>query len=114
MKYALLTYSRAESANAGRNQALPAGVAAVVERPNVSGWIRLERPASAHTVRPPANDLPVTDGPFVDSKEFLAGLILIDVETLDAALAIARELQRLDITAAIEVRPVFEQELGGA
>ena len=56
----------------------------------------------------------LTDGPFVDSKEFLAGLILIEAENLDGALAVAAELQELDITAAIEVRPLFEQELGGA
>ena len=56
----------------------------------------------------------LTDGPFVDSKEFLAGLILVEAENLDGALAVAAELQELDVTAAIEVRPVLEQELGGA
>ena len=54
----------------------------------------------------------MTDGPFVDSKEFLAGLILVEAENLDGALAVAAELQELDVTAAIEVRPVLEQELG--
>ena len=56
----------------------------------------------------------MTDGPFIDSKEFLAGLILVEAENLDGALAVAAELQALDVTAAIEVRPVLEQELGGA
>ena len=41
-------------------------------------------------------------------------MILIEADDLDGALAVAAELQELDITAAIEVRPVLEQELGGA
>lgn len=36
----------------------------------------------------------LTDGPFVDSKEFLAGLILVEAENLDGALALAAELKR--------------------
>jgi hypothetical protein len=51
----------------------------------------------------------LTDGPFVDSKEFLGGLILFEADNLDAALAVAAELVELDVTAAIEVRPVLEQ-----
>jgi hypothetical protein len=39
---------------------------------------------------------------------------MIEADNLDEALAVAAELQELDLTAAIEVRPVFEQELGGA
>ncbi len=111
MKYALLTYSRGEAS--AKRQIHP-GVAAVLERPDVNGWVRLEPAESATTVRLEARRTLLTDGPFVDSKEFLAGLILIEAENLDGALAVAAELQELDITAAIEVRPVFEQELGGA
>jgi hypothetical protein len=50
----------------------------------------------------------LTDGPFVDSKEFLGGIILVEAEDLDGALAVAAELQALDVTAGIEVRPVLE------
>jgi hypothetical protein len=32
----------------------------------------------------------------------------------DMHSGVAAELQKLDVTAAIEVRPVFEQGLGGA
>jgi len=34
----------------------------------------------------------LTDGPFIDSKEYLAGLFLIEAGNLDGALAIAEEL----------------------
>src|SRR3954453_530735 len=52
-------------------------VAAVLERPDVSGWVRLHPAESATTVRLESRKALLTDGPFVDSKEFLAGLILV-------------------------------------
>jgi hypothetical protein len=113
MKYALLAYSRESSAGPRTRQINP-GIAAVLERPDVTGWLRLQTPESATTVTTDARKTLLTDGPFVDSKEFLAGLILVEADDLDGALAVARELQELDLSAAIEVRPVFEQELGGA
>ena len=108
MKYALLAYSRGEAS--GEREMHPA-IAAVLERPEVTGWLRLQPAESATTV---TSEALLIDGPFIDSKEFLGGLILIDAENLDGALAVAAELQALDFTAAIEVRPMFEQELGGA
>ena len=41
-------------------------------------------------------------------------MILLEAENIDGALALAAELQELDRTAAIEVRPVLEQERVGA
>ena len=114
MKYALLAYSRGETVGEpGRARCSPA-LAAVLDRPNVTGWVRLKPAESATTVRLEARKTLLTDGPFVDSKEFLGGLILIEAENLDGALAVAAELQELGLSAAIEVRPVLEQELGGA
>ena len=57
----------------------------------------------------------MTDGPFIDSKEYLAGLIMIDVDNLDAALDIAQVLQdaRGVGGGAIEVRPAIEGLFGG-
>jgi hypothetical protein len=114
MKYALLNYSKGETSGEGRTRDMPPGVAAVLARPNVSGWVRLQPPESATTVTLEAGTTLLTDGPFVDSKEFLGGFIVIEADNLDEALAVAAELQALDVTAAIEVRPVFEQELGSA
>jgi hypothetical protein len=114
MKYALLAYSTGETYGEPRPREMQPGLAAVLGRPNVSGWVRLQPAESATTVRLETRKTLLTDGPFVDSKEFLGGLILIEADNLDEALAVAAELQELDITAAIEVRPVFEEELGGA
>jgi hypothetical protein len=114
MKYALLAYSRGETDGERRTREMHPGIAAVLERPDVSGWVRLVAAESATTVRIEARKTLLTDGPFVDSKEFLGGVILIEADNLDGALAVAAELQELALTAAIEVRPVLEQELGGA
>jgi hypothetical protein len=111
MKYALLAYSRGE--RRPTDEIHPA-IAAVLERPSVTGWVRLQPAESATTVKLEARRTLLTDGPFVDSKEFLAGLILIEADNLDEALAVATDLQELDVSAAIEVRPVLEQELAGA
>jgi hypothetical protein len=112
VQYALLIYGEGDGERA-TSEIHPA-IAAVLGRPDVTGWVRLHRPGSATTVRLEARKTLLTDGPFVDSKEYLAGLILVDADNLDAALALAAELQELDLTKGIEVRPVFEQELAGA
>jgi hypothetical protein len=56
----------------------------------------------------------LTDGPFVDSKDFFGGFIIVEAENLDGALAVAGELQELQGAGAIEVRPVREEPLIGA
>jgi hypothetical protein len=114
MKYALLAYSRGATDGEPRTREMHPGIAAVLDQPDVSGWLRLQPAESATTVTLEGRRTLLTDGPFVDSKEFLGGLILIEADNLDGALAVAAQLQELDTTAAIEVRPVFEQELGGA
>jgi hypothetical protein len=114
MRYALLNYSKGETDAGRRAGEIHPAIAAALERPKVSGWVRLLPAESATTLTLESRKVLLTDGPFVDSKEFLSGLILVEAEDLDGALALAAELQELDVTAAIEVRPVLEQELGGA
>ncbi len=109
MKYALLAYSSGKTSGEPRTREMHPGISAVLDRPSVSGWLRLLPAESATTVRLEARKTLLTDGPFVDSKEFLGGLILVEADNLDAALAIAAELVELDVTAAIEVRPVLDQ-----
>jgi hypothetical protein len=49
----------------------------------------------------------ITDGPFVESKEFLAGFWIVDAADLDAALALGAEGSRA-CNRKIEVRPFLE------
>lgn len=64
----------------------------------------LEAPATATVVTASGDDVLVTDGPFVELKEYLGGLTIIDVPDLDAALEWARRSTRAT-TLPIEVRP---------
>ena len=116
MKYALLIYSNSEvlaRIPEDERRRIDAGIAAVVARPNVTGYLRLQAAESATTVRDENGRTLLTDGPFVDSKDFLGGFILVETENLDGALAVARELQELRAAgvAPIEVRPVNEEPL---
>lgn len=49
----------------------------------------LDIPANAKVVRAGADGTPVTDGVFPESKEFLAGYWIVDVESSERAYAIA-------------------------
>lgn len=48
----------------------------------------------------------VTDGPFVEAKEMLAGLYVIEAPDLDAAVEIARRNPIMRQGGGVEVRPV--------
>jgi hypothetical protein len=106
MKYALLIYNTASHDERGP---MSAGIAEVLARPRVESWARLRPAGSATTVSSPGGRTLLTDGPFVDSKEYLGGLVVVEAANLDEALAIAAELQDLRSDGgAIEVRPIFE------
>ena len=51
-------------------------------------------------------DRVVSDGPFAESKEAIGGYFLLDVATMDEAVAIARECPCLSYGIRVEVRPV--------
>jgi hypothetical protein len=106
MQYALLMYSSADRADAARGPIDPA-VAEVLERPDIASWLRLYPHDYATTVRHEQGATLLTDGPFIDSKEFLGGFIVVEAADLDGALALAAELHERHPIAAIEVRPVL-------
>jgi hypothetical protein len=114
LRYALLAYSNIEARDQRpeeERRRINAGIAEVLARPNVTGWLRLQNVESATTVRHERGRTLLTDGPFVDSKDFLGGFIVVEAENLDGALAVAGELQELTTAGAIEVRPVLEEPL---
>ena len=48
----------------------------------------------------------ITDGPFIDAKEVVAGFYVIEAPDLDAALAVARTNPVVREGGGVEVRPV--------
>jgi len=64
-------------------------------------------PTTAATTLVKGDEPLIIDGPFVETKEQLLGFYVIDCETLDAAVEIARELARANPGAGgYEIRPV--------
>lgn len=51
----------------------------------------------------------VADGPFAESKEAIGGYLLLAVDTIEEAVAIARSFPPLDYGTQVEVRPVAEE-----
>jgi hypothetical protein len=50
----------------------------------------------------------ISDGPFLESKEFLAGFWIIEAADLDVALRLARDASKA-CNRKIEVRPVLQE-----
>src|SRR5579859_6816291 len=72
----------------------------------LKGSNRLQPTSAATTVRTVDGKAQVLDGPYVDSKEQLAGYYLIDVPDLDAAIAWASRCPGA-AHGLMEVRPVW-------
>ena len=65
------------------------------------------RPAEdASTVRVRAGELLVTDGPFTEAKDWIAGFDVLDCEDLDEAIEIASKHPAAGY-GSIEIRPVW-------
>jgi hypothetical protein len=73
----------------------------------------LSFPDQAKLVRAGKNGLPITDGVFPESKEFLAGYWIVDVDSPERAYAIAAKVSAAPgpggapLNMPIEVRPVM-------
>jgi hypothetical protein len=80
----------------------------VSETPGVSPGLQLEEPETATTVRVTNGETLITDGPFAETKEALAGYLLFEADDLDAALALAARIPAARLGGAVEVRPIVE------
>ena len=71
------------------------------------GWVfggGLHDPSSATVVDARAGDVAFSDGPFVETKDVVGGLTIVDVDDLDAALAWGGRLAEAT-GVPVEVRP---------
>lgn len=68
----------------------------------------LADPATSTVVRGTGGVPAVTDGPFLEAKEFMGGFYLIDCDSKERAIEIARLIPDTKINGlAVEVRPVM-------
>ncbi|MCZ4124024.1 YciI family protein [Streptomyces sp. H39-S7] len=71
----------------------------------------LHAPSTATVVRLQDGEVLTTDGPYLEGKEYLGGLSIIEAPDLDAALEWGRKSARA-ITLPIEVRPFAGEATG--
>jgi hypothetical protein len=65
---------------------------------------------TATTVRAPAGETVITDGPYAETKEVLFSFIILDVADLDAAIAWAEKTPAAKY-GSIEIHPMDRLEL---
>ena len=114
MKYLLQIYPGEardvfERLSADEQQAIVEEYLAVGQSPGVVGGAQLQPVETATTVHVADGETLLTDGPFMDAKEHVGGYALIEVEDLDAALAIAARVPAARMGGAVEVRPLVER-----
>ena len=113
MQYMLLIHSSETAMQSLAPEAvgkMHAAYMAYTEALNQAGVVvnsnRLRPISSTTTVRVVDGKTQVLDGPYVETKEQLAGYYLIDVPDLDAALSWAARCPGAGV-GAIEVRPIW-------
>jgi hypothetical protein len=110
MKYALLVYQSQQSFDRRDQAAAAAAGKAYGEALQAAGVLvggaGLESPQSATTLSVRDGKRHVHDGPYAETKEFLAGFGIIEVPDLDAALEWAGRHPAAEYSS-IEVRPLL-------
>ena len=82
----------------------------VIERNAYVEGIRLESPSDAVTVRVRDGEVLVTDGPFAETKEWIAGIAIIECDSLEDAIAYALK-HNMAYEGRLEIRPIHS--MGG-
>ncbi|MEW1825447.1 YciI family protein [Streptomyces sp. NPDC088196] len=80
----------------------------VRSRDLMRGGARLRPSSDATTVRVQGDEVLLSDGPFVESKEYVAGIDIIEVADLDEAISLASRHPAALAGGSVEVRPVWE------
>jgi hypothetical protein len=111
MKYALLIYGTPGVRELPEDElnAVIAEYEEISRAPGVLGGQQLQLPESATTVRVDHGDTLLSDGPFVDAKEYLGGFFLLEADDLDAATALAARVPAARMGGGVEVRPLVER-----
>jgi hypothetical protein len=80
----------------------------------IVGGEELDEPARVKALRPgrQGEGVVVTDGPYVETKEILGGFVVLETDTAEEALAIAREWPSLTSQphATVHLQPVFVRD----
>jgi hypothetical protein len=105
MKYLCLVYGQENDIAAMDDDACMSFDASIRKSGQCLASEALQPVRTATTVRVRNGKLAMTDGPFAETKEQLAGFYLIDARDLDDAISIASRIPPAQV-GSIEVRPV--------
>lgn len=105
MKYLCLVYLEPDRLRTVPDSECMASVAGFVQSGALIAAEALEPVDTATTVRVRNGRATMTDGPFAETKEQLAGFYLLEAPDLDAALAMAAKIPPAR-EGSVEVRPV--------
>jgi hypothetical protein len=113
VKYALLIYSKFteedfERLSDSEKDALLDEYLAISRSPGVIGSEQLQPVGNATTVRVDDGETLLSDGPYIEAKEHIGGLMLLEADNLDAAIALAARIPAAR-RGAVEVRPIVER-----
>jgi hypothetical protein len=113
MQYAILCYHDEKVTCAWskeQDDAVMAKLGGVMDKLTRQGKLgpvaRLLPTTAATTLRKDREQPIVIDGPFAETKEQLLGFYIVDCQSLDEVLEIARELGAANPGGAYEIRPV--------
>ena len=115
MHYAILCYNEedvVQAWSAEEDAATMVRLQAVETRLTSEGKLgpvaRLQPTTAARTLRKSGKDQFLIDGPFAETKEQFLGFFVVEVETMDEAIAAARDLAEANPgTGAYEIRPLM-------
>jgi hypothetical protein len=105
VRYLCLVYMDERNADAVSDSECLAYTEALGKAGCYLGGDALQGVETATTVRVRNGKVSMTDGPFAETKEQLAGYYLIDAKSLDEALQVAAKIPPARV-GSIEVRPV--------
>lgn len=121
MLYAILCYNQEDVVCAWSKEeddAVMAKLSVVQERLARDGRLgpvaRLMPTTAATTLRKDRDPPLVLDGPFAETKEQLLGFYIVDCDSLDGALEIAKDLGRANPGGSYEIRPIAMFQPGEA
>jgi hypothetical protein len=110
MKYLCLVYLSQENWNACPDATCFEYAKHLVDTGKMIAAEPLHAVDTATTVRVRNGQMSMTDGPFAETKELLAGFYLIDAKDLNEAVSIASKIPPAKY-GSIEVRPVRELDV---
>ncbi len=113
MQYAILCYHHEDVVcgwTKAEDDAVMAKLAVVHEKVASQGKlgpvVRLMPTTAATTLRKDSDPPLVIDGPFAETREQLLGFYVVDADSLEEVLDIARDLTKANPGGAYEIRPI--------